>query len=143
MTAWKENDKFEFDFHNAHEINNLRDGSSEITIKNKLRERLKNSKVLIVLVGANTKNLFKYVRWEIEWAVEYNIPIIVVNLDNKKKINTALCPPILRNMLAIHIPFGHKVIDHALNNWPNSYMLHQKADDTGPHHYNQSLYDRL
>ena len=56
MTAWKENDKIEFNFHNAHEINNLRDGSSEATIKAKLRERLKNTKVLVVLIGENTKS---------------------------------------------------------------------------------------
>lgn len=143
MTAWRENPKFDFDFHNAHEINNLRDGSSETTIKSKLRERLKNSKVLIVLVGTNTKNLFKYVRWEIEWAIEFNIPIIVVNLDNKTSINPNLCPPILKDKLAIHIPFGPKIMDYALNNWPNSHMQHQKNNQTGPFHYNQNLYDTL
>lgn len=70
MTAWKENDKIEFNFHNAHEINNLRDGSSEETIKAKLRERLKNTKVLVVLIGENNKNLFKYVKWEIDFIAE-------------------------------------------------------------------------
>jgi hypothetical protein len=143
MTAWKENDKFEFDFHNAHEINNLRDGSSEATIKAKLRERLKNTKVLVVLIGENTKNLYKYVRWEIEWAIEFNIPIVAVNLNKKKTIDWNLCPPILKNELAIHIPFGHKIIDHALNNWPNSHMRHRKANETGNYHYLDSLYDIL
>ena len=70
MLAWKENERIAFDFQNAHEINNLRDGSSEETIKSKLRERLKNTKVFIVLIGEHTKNLYKYVRWEIEFAVE-------------------------------------------------------------------------
>jgi MTH538 TIR-like domain (DUF1863) len=53
MKAWKENDKIEFNFHNAHEINNLRDGSSEATIKAKLRERLQNTKVLVLLRNAS------------------------------------------------------------------------------------------
>jgi len=86
MTAWKENDKIAFNFHNAHEINNLRDGSSEETIKRKLRERLENTKVLVVLIGEHTKNLYKYVRWEIEYAIENNIPIIGVNLNGNNII---------------------------------------------------------
>ncbi len=94
MTAWKENDRIAFDFHNAHEINNLRDGSSEETIKRKLRERLQNTKVLVVLIGEQTKSLYKYVRWEIEYAIEHDIPIIGVNLNDNRKKNS-LCPPIL------------------------------------------------
>ena len=38
MKAWKENENIAFNFHNAHEINNLRDGSSEETIKRKYRK---------------------------------------------------------------------------------------------------------
>lgn len=143
MTAWKENDKIEFNFHNAHEINNLRDGSSEETIKAKLRERLKNTKVLVVLIGANTKNLYKYVRWEIEWAIENDIPIIAVNLNKKKVMDDTLCPPILKDKLAIHIPFGQKIMDYALNNWPESYENHKKKGDTGAYTYKDSVYDGL
>ena len=127
MTAWKENDKIEFNFYNAHEINNLRDGSSEATIKAKLRERLQNTKVLVVLIGKKTASLFKYVRWEIEWAIENNIPIVAVNLNGAKQMDPLYCPPILKDKLAIHIPFGQKIMDFALNNWPESHIAHRKA----------------
>lgn len=143
MTAWKEHEKIEFNFHNAHDINNLRDGSSEATIKAKLRERLKNTKVLIVLIGEKTANLYKYVRWEIEWAIENNIPIVAVNLNKTKKMDPTYCPPILRDKLAIHISFGQKIMDYALNNWPNSHTAHRKALETGPYHYTDSLYLNL
>ena len=46
MKAWKENDNIAFDFYNAHDINNLRDGSSEEQIKEKLRERYRTPKLL-------------------------------------------------------------------------------------------------
>jgi len=143
MTAWKENDKIEFNFHNAHEINNLRDGSSEETIKAKLRERLRNTKVLVVLIGENTKNLYKYVRWEIEWAIEKNIPIIAVNLNKMKIMDDKLCPPILKDKLAIHIPFGQKIMDYALNHWPASYESHKMKGDTGAFTYKDSVYENL
>ncbi len=143
MTAWKENDQIAFNFHNAHEINNLRDGSSEETIKRKLRERLINTKVLVVLIGENTKNLYKYVRWEIEYAIENDIPIIAVNLNKKKQIDQKLCPPILRDELAMHIPFERKTIDYALNNWPSSHVQHRRNGDSGAYHYKESVYNNL
>jgi hypothetical protein len=143
MKAWKENDKIQFNFHNAHDINNLRDGSSEETIKTKLRERLKNTKVLVVLIGNLTKNLFKYVRWEIEYAIEKDIPIVAVNLNKKKKRDSELCPPLLKDELAIHIPYGQKIMDYALNNWPTGHESHVKNGDSGSYHYPDSVYENL
>ena len=125
MKAWKENDKIAFNFHNAHEINNLRDRSGEEQVKKKLRERLTNTKVLIVLIGSKTKNLFKYVRWEIEWAIENDVPIIAVNLNNTKILDVNLCPPILKDKLALHISFNQKIMNLALNSWPNNFKKHK------------------
>lgn len=143
MTAWKENDRIAFDFHNAHEINNLRDDSSEETIKRKLRERLENTKVIVVLIGEHTRNLYKYVRWEIEYALEKNIPIIGVNLNKKKCIDYDLCPPLLKAELAIHIPFGQKIVNYALNRWSGSHQNHLQAGDTGPYSYKDSVYENI
>jgi hypothetical protein len=140
MTAWKENDNIAFDFHNAHEINNLRDGSWEETIKRKLRERLQNTKVLIVLIGENTKNLYKYVRWEIEYAINNDIPIVAVNLNGEKRKDDKLCPPILNNVLAVHVSFGQKIINHALNNWPSSHKTFKINGDTRDYFYKDSAY---
>ncbi len=142
MQAWKENEHHTFNFHNAHEINSLRDGSSETTIKAKLRERLQNTKVLIVLIGKNTMNLYKYVRWEIEYAIEKDIPIIGVNL-NGSKIKDDLCPPILRDKLAVFVPFGQKIINHALNHWPEQHSVYKNANKTGSYNYIDSVYEKL
>ncbi len=143
MKAWKENGKIAFNFHNAHEINNLRDGSSEQTIKNKLRERLQNTKVIVILIGEHTKNLYKYVRWEMEYAVEKDIPIIAVNLNGKKDLDASKCPPIIKDKLSIHIPFGQRIINYALNNWPQSHEKHISEGETGPFKYKESVYEGL
>lgn len=143
MTAWKENERIAFNFHNAHEINNLRDGSSEETIKRKLRERLQNTKVLVVLIGDHTKNLYRYVRWEIEYAIENDIPIIAVNLNGKRLRDEKLCPPILRDELAIHIPYGQKILNYALNNWSDNHMKHSREGKTGWYYYKESEYQGL
>ena len=143
MQAWHKNEKFDFTFNNAHDITQARDTSTEETIKRSLRTRLKASDVFIVLVGKSTQNLYKFVRWEIEVAIEMGLSIIVVNLDNKRSINTVLCPPILRNELAIHVPFGHKIIDYAIRNWPLNSEKHKRQGDTGPYYYPESVYQNL
>jgi hypothetical protein len=140
--AWKEHEHIAFNFHNAHEINSLRDGSSEATIKAKLRERLANTKVLVVLIGKKTMNLYKYVRWEIEYAIDNNIPIIAVNL-NGSKYQDDLCPPILKNELAIYIPFGQKIMNYALNDWPLSHEGLKRENKTGPYYYYDNVYNSL
>lgn len=142
MKAWKENENIAFNFHNAHEINNLKDGSSEATIKNKLRERLQNTKVMVVLIGQNTRNLYKYVRWEIEYAVENDIPIIAVNLNGSKRKDN-LCPPILNGELAIYIPYGQKIMNHALNNWTKNHLQYRRDGESGAYSYKDQVYTNL
>lgn len=121
MRAWKENDKIAFNFYNAHDKNVVNENDSESTIKKKLSERLDNSKIMLVLIGDKTKNLYKYVRWEIDFAIKNDIPIIAVNLNKKNGHDSELCPPLLRNELVVHIPYTQKAINLALNNWPSEY----------------------
>lgn len=143
MQAWHVNEKFDFIFINAHDLTQSRDSSTEDTIKRSLRTRLKASDVLVVLVGESTRNLYKFVRWEIEVAIELGLSIIVVNLDKKRSMNSDLCPPILRNELAIHVPFGHKIIDYAIKNWLSSATRHRVASESGPYYYPDSVYNDL
>lgn len=138
MKAWNENNKFNFNFNNAHDITQARDSSTEESIKRSLRTRLKASQILIVLLGESTKYLYKYVRWEIEVAIELELAIIVVNLDKSRSVNYERCPKILKEISAIHIPFGSHIIDYAINNWPS---IHKKRNE--PRVYNESVYKSL
>ena len=143
MQMWKENNHIEFDFHDAHELNNLRDGSSEETIKRKLRERLSNAKLLVVLVGKYTRFQHKFVRWEIEIALKDGIPIVVSNINGKRKYYDERCPAILDNELAIHIPFKAKILQYAFDNWPASHEKRKAKDDKFPVYYLDSVYEKL
>lgn len=118
MKAWKSNDRVDFDFHDAHDINNIASYSSDETIKRRLRERMNNTKHLIVLVGPHTRNMHKWVRWEQEIAIKMNIPIIAANLigGNFSGDHT---PAILKNSaLFMNVPFGLEPIKFALNDFP-------------------------
>jgi hypothetical protein len=145
MKAWKQSDSTDFNFYDAHDLNTALDTSTEETIKRRLRERMENSKVFVLLVGNNTKNLRKpYVRYEIDHAINYyKTPIIVVNLNGLRERDDDLCPPAARNTLAIHIPFGNKIMQYALENWPASHTKYIGEGKTGAYHYNESVYTNL
>lgn len=143
MQAWKHNKNIEFNFFNVHDLNPNPSLISEISIKRQLRERFKNTKVFILLVGANTRYLYKYVRWEINEAIEQDLPIIVVNISKKRKLDEDLCPPIIRNKLAIHISFNIAIVQYALDNWPDSHKQHRKNGEDGAYYYESNVYRNM
>jgi hypothetical protein len=143
MQAWKKNDNNSFNFYDAHDLNNLMSYSSEQTIKTKLAERLSNTKVFVLLIGNSTKNLYKFVRWEIEQAIKRDIPVIAVNLNGKRNMDADLCPAILKEELAIHVSFNQKIIERAINNWADSHAKYRSEDKTGPYYYKDSVYEEL
>jgi hypothetical protein len=142
MKGWKENDHIDFNFYDAHDIRPLTDRASEETVKKHLRERMSNAKQVIVLVGEHTKNLYKFVRWEIDLAIADDLPTIVVNLNGKRAHDPDRCPPILRNVYAVHVPFKMKIIKYALDNFPDQHAGRARSA-VGPLQYNESVYARL
>jgi hypothetical protein len=143
MQAWKQNDNTNFNFYNAHELNRLLPISSEETIKGKLRERLLNTKMFIVLIGKQTRYLYKFVRWEMEQALKLNIPIIGVNLNGKRRMDTDLCPPNIRNELAIYISFNASMVQFALENWEQRQIELKRQGKSGPYYYSVDVYERF
>lgn len=129
MKGWKSNENVEFNFHDAHDIKPLSDRATEETVKQRLRERFSNAKQVIVLVGENTKNLYRFVRWEIEVAQKLDLPIVVVNLNDARGLDSSRCPAILRDHLAVHVGFRAKIIQHALDNFPPEYYKLKATTD--------------
>jgi hypothetical protein len=143
MQAWKQNDSIPFDFYNAHDLNSARDTSKEESIKAQLAERLRNTKVFVILVGENTRYLYKFVRWEIEQAISRKLPIIAVNLNGKRSMDSDRCPPLLRDTLAVHVSFNAKIMQHALENWPASHDKYTSAGSSGAYYYKEEIYTNL
>lgn len=142
MKAWKQSDYSSFDFYDSHDINNIYDKSEE-SIKAGLQERFRNSKIFVLLVGDSTRYLYKYVRWEIEQAIKRELPIIVVNLNGTRTRDDVKCPPIVKNELALHISFNAKILEYALEHWPNLHYEKMKKKNKSSYHYKQETYTKL
>lgn len=142
MKGWKNNDKIDFNFHDAHDLAPISTAQNEAYIKSVLRERLKNTKQAIVIVGANTRYLYRFVRWEIETCLAMKIPIIVVNLNNMRQQDNERCPAIIKDTQSVHVSFRLAIIKHALDNFPEQFAT-LSAIEVGPYSYNDQLYQRL
>lgn len=121
MKGWKANERVDFDFRDAHDLDNMTSrAQSEEYVKRNLAARMKQSNAAIVLIGQKTKNLYRFVRWELELAMELDLPIIAANL-NESRAQDDRCPPIIRDQCVVHVPFKMKAIKHALDHWPDEY----------------------
>jgi len=142
--GWKSNENMAFNFHDAHDIGPLTNSASDETIKARLRERFSNAKQAVVLVGPGTKNLRKWVPWEIEISQKLDLPIVVVNLDGKRQMNPELCPVSLRQWPAVHVEFKAKIIQHALDGFPGEYgRIQASASKSDWYYYGDEVYRSL
>jgi len=143
MRAWKQNDRTTFNFHDAHDFNTARDSSQEASIKAQLGLRMRNSKAFVLLIGSNTRYLYKFVRWEIQQAVSRNLPIVAVNLNGGRQMDDERCPPVLQGELAMHISFNSSILQYALENWTVQHVSLKQEGKKGPYYYNQNVYQQL
>lgn len=139
MTAWKAHDGNNFNFHDAHDINRANDSSLEESIKRQLLERFANSKMLVVLIGEKTKNLRKFVKWEMETALRLGLPIIGINLNGSRRRDDR-CPAAIWSELVVYVTFNAKIMEHAMANWPGEAVELKKEGHTGPRFYNDTIY---
>jgi len=141
MRGWKSRDHIDFDFDDAHDFLVLTwRAQSEVYIKGKLWERLKRSRQVIIIIGDSTRYLYKYVRWELECALDLGLPIIAVNLNGLRQQDDELCPPLIRNRKVVHIPFKLGIIRYALNDFPHFYHTTRLS---GPFYYPATVYRSL
>jgi hypothetical protein len=143
MQAWHQSDHTPFDFYNSHDLNSARDTSQEASIKAQLRVRLQNTKIFVVLIGEQTRYLYKFVRWEMDQALAMGLPIVAVNLNGLRQQDTDRCPPIIRDELALHISFRAAVLQEALEIWPENDLQRRRLGKTGPHYFEPAVYTRL
>jgi hypothetical protein len=146
MKAWNENEKIDFDFFNAHDVFEARDSSSPETIKRRLRERLNNTKQVILLGSKDARRKGgdgdSFLAYEIEVILELNLPIVIANLCRSRNIVTTNIPqPLIeQNHFNVSVSFQPKIIQYALDNYAEGYA---ESESQGTHRYVQRIYEEL
>lgn len=134
MQMWKANDHIDFNFTDCQLAVSI-DSENESYIKRICRERIDMAGTFIQLIGRDTRQKHKYVRWESEVALEKNCRVIGVNVNDRRECDTELTPPLLRNIGAIFVPLRAKILAYAIEN----YKMHEDDD----WHYKDEVYQGL
>ncbi|MGH3640819.1 MAG: TIR domain-containing protein [Mycobacterium sp.] len=146
MEAWRDNQHIDFDFFDAHDLYRARDTSAPETIKRNLRERMKNAKQIVLLGSATGRRKggdgSSFLAHEIKVAIEFNLPIVVANLNQQRTIETSLIPqPLLdANYYTISVSFQPAVIKLALDGYVPAFAT---SGNRGPHYYESDIYANL
>lgn len=143
LRAWKGKDAA-FPFNDSHAKNyNVRDNSAwEITLRPRLRSRIRSSKNIVLFLSSNTVSS-RAVREEIDYGInDQGLPVIVVypEYDTKESLllngslrqsvkNLWAKLPIFRDSMSkvptVHVPMSKQVIATALND--RDFMLPSKV----------------
>lgn len=149
LNAWKVRDE-EGDFHfvDSHEKTNARDEIAKSTLREHLRERLRNSKNMILIIGQTTRLDNDWVPFEINYAIDScQIPIIAaypgfLNITDPAKLAN-LWPPALNFRIAsgaakaIHIPFKKEPLIDAVGQFDFDHMPKSSLS-----YYNLEVYEK-
>lgn len=134
LRAWKGGDP-SFPFYDSHGTTyNVRDNSDwESTLKPRLRERLRNSKNIVLFLSSNTVNS-RALREEIDYGInDQGLPVIVIYPEyaDKQSLLTAgnlkqelknlwnklpVFRDSIKNVPTLHVPLSKNLIDESLRN---------------------------
>ena len=149
LRAWKANDS-SFPFVDSHDKNyNVRDSSDwERTLKPRIRERLSNSKNVVLFLSSITKNS-RALREEVDYGINsMGLPVIVVYPDYKEKSDIISCESkklrkkikdlwdtlpkfrdSMKNVPIIHVPNKKSLIQKALQD--DDFTVQTKREPGG------------
>ena len=149
MTAWKANENIDFNFYDAHGFYTALDTSQPETIRRRIRERLANTKQVILLVGDKTRakaaDANSFIYYEMYVIKQLDLPIVIVNLNKSRMAESARIPAQILDVYTISVSFQPTIIKYALDSFPATFAsnLAAAAPVSGPHQYNGSVYKSL
>ena len=148
MEAWRENDKIDFDFYDAHDLYISRDTSLPETIKRNLRERMKTAKQVVLLGSADARRKggdgTSFLAHEVKVILEFGLPVVVANLDQDRRVDTNFIPQpfIDADYYTLSTSFQPKIIQFALDKYAAKFAELRKSK-FGAHYYEPNIYSSL
>jgi hypothetical protein len=146
MCAWRANQHIAFDFHDAHDLNIALDTSQPNTIRRRLRERLSNTKQVVLLVGDQTRAVAarpsRFLHYEVEVIQRLGLPVVFANLNGSRVVQATRLPVVLATQYSVSVSFQPAMIKYALDNFIATYASDSRTK-TGPHQYPSQVYTGL
>ncbi|MDD3191141.1 MAG: TIR domain-containing protein [Bacilli bacterium] len=138
---WEKTENYPFHFINGMEVALRLDKESDEVLKKKLGELIDSCAIFVVLVTKTTKSFRRFVKWQVEYAIEKGMPIIVSNTNLIRSVDYDRCPMKLKKALSLHIANNQEIVSYALLNWPASHQDHLQNERIQTFRYEKELYD--
>lgn len=130
MEAWRVNTHIDFDFFDAHDFNVARDSSQPETIRRRLRERLANTKQVVMLIGDVTRSKAtdpaSFIHYEAAVIPSLGIPVVLANLNGRRDPQMWRVPDPIHSCYTVSVSFNARIIKYALDHFPAEYDQHAR-----------------
>jgi GTPase Era involved in 16S rRNA processing len=143
IQEWVDSNGEQFNFFDAIDLYKKLDKVEDELLKSQVRERMSTADVVVLVVAKTTKSFRRFIRWQIEYAINNNIPIIAMNVNGIRSVDYDRIPTILKKNLAMHIAFQGPILEYALNNWPESFKVHLSKELKNSFKYTEDIYNDL
>lgn len=147
MAAWRASENIEFDFINAHDLYQARDASLPSTIKRRLRERLNNTKQVVLLGSPEARKKggdgTSFLAYEVDAIIDLKLPVVVANLDGTRKAVWDNYPKPFTDAdyYTMSVSFGPTIIKYALETYAQEFR--DGSTKSGSYEYKDSVYTSL
>jgi hypothetical protein len=150
LQMWNANKNIEFHMTNSHEKTSaVRDSSTRATLYARIKERLRASKNMLVVLTSKTRYTGSVLSFEIEQAIDtYNIPLIIAYPEYSAVLNvdelSSLWPAVLKSRIseegveAIHIAFSKNCILDAISR----FHVNGEHLSNGKNYYTRETYQQ-
>lgn len=148
LQAWTKNKNIDFKFTNSHDKTYaVRNSSLKSTLYARIRERLRASKNMLVIISKDTRYTGSVLSYEIEQAIDvYKIPLIIAYTGYSSIYDvdalSDMWPKSLADRInnkdtkAIHIAFAKEPILEAINR----FTVNKSNLSSGKHYYSKETY---
>ena len=143
LMDFRKQDGSVFDFYNGARFAKEIDKASDEVVKTSIQENMEEADIILVLLCKTVKSMRKFVKWQLEYAVSKNKPIIVMNNSRIRGMDTDITPTILKNHLCLFVPYEEKALEVACAYWPKSFKEHRANGDKTPFKYDSTVYEQI
>ena len=137
MCAWKAHDHIDFNFADF-QLEQAIKSEDENYIKRLLRNKIVRADTYALLIGEDTFTKIRFVKWEVEVAIEKGCRLIGININNSR-FRDIRCPSFFADKGALFVPFSSRIVAKALE-WNPQPRNPSLPDDWS---FNDSLYTSL
>lgn len=143
LKEFTQEDGSKFNFTDGFEFYSQVDKVDDDQLKQNVLNKVKEASIVVVLMGTTTKTMRKYIRWQVEGAINLGLPIIVVNENNIRSIDFDRCPMLVKKSLSLHISFNEKVLRCAVEAWPALHYGYVNKEKKGLFRFPAEVYTQL